>query len=388
MKIQNPIVQSNYIASQGSNTSENSANWFASGCFTNSQNNFSQYDKIDAQKGIISRDDFLINASTNNSQLWTPKSFTAYSDAILCQNLELTSFILNYWFCENIYSQKAISSYPVLKACWNEVWAELNKETSNWCCSTEELDASFLFPKHRKVSTAGSEDISHESSRGSLNDFSTEKNDKIFKVWRVPKVAFKMISRWDLARSHEKTEDLDEECEDDTPNDTFDKRKAAFGTKRDDLFYKTIGRDVRKYLQEQFQCGLGSKSLKEWLRNGTFLKEIKQFYKKEFNSKLSQDSSDDKLFCCISTLVSYQGFTPFLNNSNKEFSVKIHDSLHNFTKAKLINLCQLPEFKVVFKYYSSRVSGDNFNRFSYHRTMKSNVKGYKFAYCDILKQWD
>ena len=26
MKIQNPIVQSNYIASQGSNTSENSAN--------------------------------------------------------------------------------------------------------------------------------------------------------------------------------------------------------------------------------------------------------------------------------------------------------------------------------------------------------------------------
>jgi hypothetical protein len=72
-----------------------------------------------------------------------------------------------------------------------------------------------------------------------------------------------MVSRWDLARSHDKEDEVDEEFEEVSPSDTFDKRKAAFGTKRDDLFYKTIGRDVRKYLQEQFQCGLGNKSLKE-----------------------------------------------------------------------------------------------------------------------------
>jgi hypothetical protein len=147
-----------------------------------------------------------------------------------------------------------------------------------------------------------------------------------------------MISRWDLARRHEKdAEEVQEDVEEES-SDAFEKRKAAFGTKRDDLFYKTIGRDVRKYLQEQFQCSLSGKNLKECLRNGTFLKEFKQFFQNEFSSDLSNDLNTSKLFCCVATLVSYQGYTPYCDEKNKEFSLKIHDSLHNFTKAKLIEM--------------------------------------------------
>ena len=389
MRIQKPIVQNNFVENQVDSVDNMNANDYIDNYLAQGMLNIYQNYLNSMQNLIYSRDDFLIEQKSNNSSDLSLASFSAINDSIMKQNQILAGLVLNYWTCEAIVSQNKSEPYPISKGWWNELSAELNKETMNWCCSTEELDASFLFPKLRKSKSTVTEGISHESSRESLNDFSTEKkNIKIFNVWRVPKVAFKMISRWDLARSHEKVDDNEGECEEDMPSDTFDKRKAAFGTKRDDLFYKTIGRDVRKYLQEQFQCGLGSKSLKEWLRNGTFLKEIKQFFKKEFNSDLNQDSSNDKLFCCVATLVSYQGYSPFLNENNSSFALKIHDSLHNFTKAKLINLWTLPEFKQVFKYYSARINSDNFNRFNYHRTMKSNVKGYKYAYCDILKQCD
>lgn len=72
-----------------------------------------------------------------------------------------------------------------------------------------------------------------------------------------------MVSRKDLVRVRKHSEADEEETPIEVPTDVYDERKAAFGDKRDDLFYKTIGRDVRKLLQERFQLILGGKSLKE-----------------------------------------------------------------------------------------------------------------------------
>lgn len=72
-----------------------------------------------------------------------------------------------------------------------------------------------------------------------------------------------MVSRRDLVRARKLSETEEEEAPVEVPNEVYDERKAAFGDKRDDLFYKTIGRDVRKFLQERFQSVLGGKSLKE-----------------------------------------------------------------------------------------------------------------------------
>lgn len=195
-----------------------------------------------------------------------------------------------------------------------------------------------------------------------------------------------MVSRRDLARSHQTHEETEDEEVEEVSNDTYNERKAAFGDKRDDLFYKTIGRDVRKYLQEQFQLILGGRSLKECIRTGTFLRDVKALFSKEILRVLAPKANPDKVLCCLATLVSYQGYAPYCAESSKNTSFDIHDSLHNFTKVKLINLCKLPEFQEIFKYYAECISKDGFRRFKTHRTMRTNVKGYKYAFSDILKQ--
>lgn len=339
-------------------------------------------------KKVCTRDDFLIQGKTSESPISNWFSNDTFSSAVAAEDQIIANFAAKYCICEENGTNVVNDCISNENGTWNELSAELNRETANQCCSTDELDAKFLFPINRKDSMTGTAWISQEWSRDLHTDGSIDKIHKIFNVCKVPKVAFKMISRWDLARRHEKDDEEVQDNIDEEPSDAFEKRKAAFGTKRDDLFYKTIGRDVRKYLQEQFQCSLNSKNLKECLRNGTFLKEFKQFFKNEFSSDLTSSVDDSKVFCWVASLVSYQAYTPFCDENNKELSLKIHDSLHNFTKAKLIDMCKLPEFKWVFKYYSKKINSDNFKRFMYHRTMKTNVKGYKYAFNDILKQWD
>lgn len=104
-----------------------------------------------------------------------------------------------------------------------------------------------------------------------------------------------MVSRRDLARSHETHEETDEEEVEEVSSETFNERKAAFGDKRDDLFYKTIGRDVRKHLQEGFTSILGGRSLKECIRTGTFLKDVKSFFDKEIAPVLSSGADTERV---------------------------------------------------------------------------------------------
>jgi len=266
----------------------------------------------------------------------------------------------------------------------NDITQDLNQETAQVLSQEEQnkmFDASFLFPKSQHTAL-----IQKHTKKISKKTVSTVKDqEQIFKVWKIPKIAFSMISRQNLARSNQEEEEVEEQAEDEVPSTTFDERKAAFGDKRDDLFYKTIGRDVRKYIQESFQSHLGEKNLKHVLKNQTFYREVQEFFKAEILPYLSSDSDVEKVLCCVATLVSYQGYSSYCDKDLSEISLKVHDSLHNFTKVKLINLCQLPEFKDVFRYYSKEIQNANFSRFKSHRTMKTNVRGYKYAFNDILK---
>lgn len=123
-----------------------------------------------------------------------------------------------------------------------------------------------------------------------------EHNQKIFKVTRIPKVAFAMVPREVLTRTTSIHVEDEDESSDDQKGDKFDERKNAFGNKRDDLFYKTIGRDVRKYIQELFQIYIGEHIFKDLQKHGTFLKKFKDFYAEVIEPKLASFSNPQKMF--------------------------------------------------------------------------------------------
>ena len=133
-----------------------------------------------------------------------------------------------------------------------------------------------------------------------------------------------MVSRKALARNHNREEVSVEESEEEVSHCNYTERKAAFGNKRDDLFYKTIGRDVRKFLQESFQLKLGGKSLKHVLKNQTFYKEVQDFFQAEIVPRMSSSVDSKKVLCCFATLVSYNGFMPYCDSHLSDISLKHH----------------------------------------------------------------
>ena len=94
-------------------------------------------------------------------------------------------------------------------------------------------------------------------------DFPQLSNKKTYKITRFPKSTLSKAQRLALV-AQDRLEDTHEgEAKPVLQVENLSERQAAFGDKRDDLFYKTIGRDVRKLLQEQFQAFLGGKGFKE-----------------------------------------------------------------------------------------------------------------------------
>lgn len=264
----------------------------------------------------------------------------------------------------------------------------LNKATKNqYNESANDIDKHFLFPDQEdKLKCILSSQISNKVQKDQLSSSKNEELEKVFKITKIPRAAFTMVSREILAKSVYEHAEAEEESNDELKRTNFDERKNAFGNKRDDLFYKTIGRDVRKYLQEQFQLYMGEHNIKECQKYGTFLRKFKDFFTEVIEPKLPSFSDQQKMASCVATLVSYNMFKSYCDKNLKDYSFKIHDSLHNFTKVKLVNLCRWDEFKWVFNYYAKEMEDTNFQRFRTHRTMKSNVQGYKFAYSDIYAQ--
>lgn len=167
----------------------------------------------------------------------------------------------------------------------NDLAMELNQQTSKQMSNVARVpEAEFLFPSVKVDVVRNCKSKLSFREKSHISDSNGDR--KVFKIIKVPKVAFEMVSRKQLARGVQVAEESCEESKLDLVCDDFDERKNAFKNKRDDLFYKTIGRDVRKYLQEKFQKYLGENNIRTCQKNGAFFKEMKGFYTNVVSPKL------------------------------------------------------------------------------------------------------
>ena len=233
------------------------------------------------------------------------------SNLLTTQALSTTNMLYNYCTCGILKNGtlEIRASNSMKSAASNAMCAIMNAKTRlDSLVSQKDPQAEFLFPTVTKLS------LKNESKSTLYREETGTQNygvSKVFKVVKVPKAAFKMIPRKQLARSSPVEEESAQETKPDLISNDFDERKMAFGVKRDDLFYKTIGRDVRKFLQEKFHTFLGARSLKDSTKNGTFLRDAKAFYSAMVAPLLLQGCDSHEVFTCVATLISYTGFKQF-----------------------------------------------------------------------------
>lgn len=298
----------------------------------------------------------------------------------------------------------------------------------------KQQDASFLFPQLQQnvqkgnLSTYddgfnyGSPAFSVKYSNGystnnpnfSLNEWKSKFEDSecpkaVFQVTKIPKAAFSMISRKDLCRPRYDDAYLESEDCFEPSGDSSIQRKQIFGNKRDDLYYKTICRDVRKFIQERFHTFLGELRINDVVRKGDFLKKINEFRAHVMGVDPHEDFDTLESQCCLATFISSYHFQriwkknhggtepedklrckhqkPYVSKQELcNFSLRIHNSLLRFTKTKLKSLCSIKGFREIIKFYGSEViERENYKRLGQHKTMRGNLKGYKFALNDILR---
>lgn len=177
-----------------------------------------------------------------------------------------------------------------------------------------------------------------------------------------------------------KSSDSEDSCID------FNERRRLLGGKRDDLYFKTVSRDVRKLAQENFQKSVGETSIRELVKNETFYMHFKKYFNQEVFPRLSSEDDHTRIFCCVATLINYKGFQKECPEENKLMSYLVDDGLSRFTKSKLQGLCNMPEFKKVFLMYAEDLTNDGMERFEIHKTMKQNIPGHKLIFETILSQ--
>lgn len=182
--------------------------------------------------------------------------------------------------CTN-YQQDMVES--VYTNC-NDLVMELNTQTSHTLSTMQRSpEAEFLFPYDK---FCGAKYSVRKCSFTEMSSKDSNGKEQIFKITKFPKVAFEMVTRKQLAGKPHFIDETLEETKQELVCDNFYERKNAFGNKRDDLFYKTIGRDVRKYFQEKFQKYLGENNIRTCQKNGTFMDEIKGFFTDVVSSNL------------------------------------------------------------------------------------------------------
>jgi hypothetical protein len=252
------------------------------------------------------------------------------------------------------------------------------------------LDADFLFPKNEVHSKLDSvENVSFESTGRTLylNSSSPNiQNTRIFNVDKIPKVAFELMHRDKIASKEPRRSMLNDEDINEVQDDTVEMKRSIFGLTRDDLYYKTIVRDVRKYLQDQFKRFLKAETINQSLNNGTFLKRLKDF-SRQVEPFTTYNTDHQLLLSTIGSLVCWAGYLPYCPPNLKPICKGIDNTLQKFTKMKLKSLIAHTGFKEIFHYYAAN-TGENsdYSRIKQHKTMHRNVVGYKYVLNDILSK--
>ena len=257
----------------------------------------------------------------------------------------------------------------------------------------KEIDANFLFPTICSRVDCVPDQLSEarSSSRSPRSEVESHHPQKVFNVVKVPKVAFQLVSRQDLCRPSDNAWEIEYEEPIEDSSDSSLKRKQIFGGKRDDLYYKTICRDVRRFMQLQFQTYLGEQNISDFMKQKIFVEVVQGFLHSVVNSRTNKTTIDDEDIWVLATFVSACQFQKWCSKNSRDLSLKIHNSLFRFTKAKLRVLWKMSAFRNIYKFYYISVTsttnpGSSFYDYARrHKTMKSNFEGYKFALEDILR---
>lgn len=159
-----------------------------------------------------------------------------------------------------------------------------------------------------------------------------------------------------------------------------EEKRGIFNNGRDDLFYKTFARDVRKFWQDSMIAFTGYKK-EDKGRNGTHFYQCCRRFVSHIQLHKVYGLEKARVTCFIGSLINHREFKKACPNHLIDLSYQIYNTFNMFTKEKLFNLCQSDEFKVLFKRYVSVVNeSNNFERLRTHQTIGKNLAPYLFVY--------
>ena len=164
-----------------------------------------------------------------------------------------------------------------------------------------------------------------------------------------------------------------------------EKKSSIFWNKRDDLFYKTFGRDVRKFLQDDFTEY--TKYCKENKgKGGVYFYQCLVKYATYMNFHKNTNISIESIVCYLGSLINHREFKKAWPSEMLELSYDVYNTFNLFTKERLYKLWWSDEFKIFFLYYATYVNEDNyFLRLTNHKTISGNLDPYLYVYKEFCR---
>lgn len=162
-------------------------------------------------------------------------------------------------------------------------------------------------------------------------------------------------------------------------------KATIFDNKRDDLYYKTFGRDVRKFLQDDFTEFTGySKDSKG--KEGRYFYSCLVRYAEHMNFHKNTDVTLGNIVWYLGSLINHREFKKSCPTEFLDLSYQVYNTFNLFTKERLFNLWWSQEFKLLFRYYVAEVGQENrFSRLRNHKTIGSNLAPYLFVYNEFCR---
>ncbi len=172
---------------------------------------------------------------------------------------------------------------------------------------------------------------------------------------------------------------------------TYKEKANLFGGKRDDLFYKTFVRDVRKFWEDNFsqmEMATSSFSKEKKDKKGIQFYSLLQQYEESLQLSSEHELTSEEIVCYLGSLINHREFIKACPKHLKKLSDNIHYVFTKFTKERLYNLWKTPQFKVLFRGYVDWVNkSEDFERLRTHRTIGKNLAPYMIVYNEFVRVW-
>ena len=168
--------------------------------------------------------------------------------------------------------------------------------------------------------------------------------------------------------------------------DIMKHKKAIFNNKRDDLFYKTLIRDVRKYFVDEFN---DITSYKSFQGSGSFRASVKLMLETKIVPVIGRYQHDqDSLITFMAALISHKQAKDDIAGSEHAESIhEVYEMLYNFTKERLHAQFKRNELPYLFLFYMKMNEAPNryLVRIGIHKTMRKNPTAYTHVYNSLTQ---